>query len=142
MEDPRRPDVVAVLEAHLAFAREVTPEGHVHALPLEGLFVPEVTFFTAREGAELVGIGALKRLDAAHAKIKSMHTVARSRRQGVGRAVVEHLIEFARASGYERVSLETGTMAAFARARALYSSVGFETCAPFADYTENRIACA
>ena len=137
VDDPRAGDVRALLERHLAFAVEVTPAGHVHALGVDGLLDPVVTFFGARAGGELLGVGALKELDDGHGELKSMHTAATARGRGVGRAMVEHLLGVARARGYRRVSLETGTGDAFAAARALYVATGFEPCAPFADYTEN-----
>ena len=136
-EDPRTPDVRALLERHLRFSREVTPEGHVHALDIEQLVDASVTFFTAREHGALLGVGALRELDPAHGEVKSMHTVAAARGKGVGRAVLEHLVATSRARGYDRISLETGTYDAFAPARALYVSAGFVTCAPFGEYTDN-----
>ena len=136
-DDPRRPDVTALLERHLAFAHEVTPEGHVHALDVERLVDPSITFFSARRDGGLLGVGALHELDPTHGEIKSMHTDGDARRQGVGRAMVEHLLDVARARGYERVSLETGTGTAFAPAHGLYAAIGFTRGAPFGDYTDN-----
>ena len=136
-DNPLRPDVTALLERHLAFAHEVTPEGHVHALDVARLLDPSVTFFSARRDGELLGVGALRELDPTHGEVKSMHTAPAARRQGVGRAMVEHLLDVARARGHERVSLETGTMEVFAPARELYAAIGFTRCAPFGEYTEN-----
>jgi putative acetyltransferase len=85
----------------------------------------------------LLGVGALKRLDEAHAELKSMHTSEAARSQGVGRAMVDHLLAVAADGRYQRVSLETGTMDAFAPARSLYTKVGFRPCAPFGEYTVN-----
>jgi putative acetyltransferase len=137
VDDPRADDVRALLEAHLEFARAVTPAEHVHALDVDGLLDPTVTFFSARRDGALVGVGALKALDDAHAELKSMHTVEAARNKGVGRAMVECLLAVATARGYQRVSLETGTMDAFAPARGLYESAGFTPCAPFGEYSEN-----
>ena len=128
---------MALLERHLAFAHEVTPAGHVHALDVERLVDPSVTFFGARHDGVLVGVGALRRLDDSHAELKSMHTSEAARGQGVGRAMVAHILEFAARSNYERVSLETGTMEAFAPARSLYAKAGFVPCEPFGNYTAN-----
>jgi putative acetyltransferase len=136
-DDPLATDVQRLLEEHLAFAHKETPTGHVHALSVERLLDPAVTFFSARAQGVLLGVGALKRLDSAHAEIKSMHTARASRRQGVGRKMVEHLLSVAASQHFERVSLETGSMDAFSPARALYRSVGFRPCPPFGDYTEN-----
>ena len=137
VDDPLVSDVRALLETHLAFAHGTSPPEHVHALDVEGLLDPTVTFFSARHDGVLVGVGAIKRLDDLHAELKSMHTTAAARGQGVGRAMVEHLLKVAAERGHRRVSIETGTMEAFDAARALYTSVGFRPCAPFAQYTVN-----
>src|SRR5689334_10447969 len=131
VDDPRADDVRALLESHLAFAHDVTPAGHVHALDTDRLVDPAVTFFGARREGRLLGVGALRELDAAHAELKSMHTSASVRGQGVGRALVDHILGVAAGRGYERVSLETGTMAAFEPARAMYERAGFTVCEPF-----------
>jgi putative acetyltransferase len=133
-DDPRANDVRALLARQLVFANEHSPPADVHALDLDGLLDADVSFFSCRRDGELLGIGALKMLDAHHAELKSMHTAAAARGQGVGRAIVEHLLAVARARGVRRVSIETGTMAAFAPARALYTSAGFEPCERFGSY--------
>src|SRR5215475_13900837 len=137
VEDPRAADVGAVLTRHLAVMHEETPPTHVHALPADRLADPAVTLYGARRAGELLAVGAIRRLDDAHAELKSMHTLAEARGQGVGRAMLTHLLHVAAAGGYERVSLETGTMAAFEPARALYESAGFRRCEPFGEYTAN-----
>jgi putative acetyltransferase len=136
-DDPRAPDVRALLEQHLAFAHEVTPQGHVHALDVERLVDPSIVFFAARHDGTLYGVGALRELDSTHGEIKSMHTAVEARGRGVGRAIVDHLVATAHGRGYARVSLETGTYDAFAPARALYAASGFVVCPPFGDYTAN-----
>lgn len=136
-DDPRDPRVREVLEAHLAFAHGYTPADHVHALDVDRLVDPAVTFFSARRDGEVLGVGALRRLDDDHAEIKSMHVRAAARGQGIGRMVVDHLVRVAAERGHGRVSLETGTMEAFGPARALYAQVGFAPCPPFAEYTAN-----
>lgn len=135
-DDPQAADVQVLLRAHLAFAHAVTEPGHVHALESDALSDRAVSFFSARthEGT-LTGIGALRTIDEHHAEIKSMHVAVHARGQGVGRAIVDHLLGVARARGCTRVSLETGTNSAFASARALYERVGFVECPPFGDYT-------
>jgi putative acetyltransferase len=109
----------------------------VHALDVEGLLEPAVTFFSARQDGVLLGVGAIKRLDESHAELKSMHTTEAARHQGVASCLVAHLLAFAAASNYGRVSLETGTMDAFAPARSLYAKFGFVECNPFNGYTAN-----
>ena len=133
-DDPRAPDIRELLERHLAFARAPTPPEDAHALDLDGLLDPSVTFFSLREGHELLGIGAIKRLTADHFELKSMHTAERARRRGIGTALVDHLVAAAVDRGARRVSLETGSMEEFAPSRALYEKAGFEECAPFGAY--------
>jgi putative acetyltransferase len=133
-DDPRKEDVRALLETHLAFSRGHGPAEDEHALDVTGLLADDVSFFSVREDGRLLGVGALRQLDETHAELKSMHTADAARGRGVGRAMVEHLLGVARARGCRRVSLETGSMAAFAAARALYASVGFVPCEPFAGY--------
>jgi putative acetyltransferase len=134
VDDPRAPDVGALLAIHLEFARAPTPPEDAHALDVEGLLDPAVTFFSYRVDGRLLAVGALKQLDPRHGEIKSMHTAQEARGRGLGRVMVEHLIAVARDRGYVRVSLETGSMAEFAPARALYARAGFELCPPFGDY--------
>jgi putative acetyltransferase len=112
----------------------VTPPEDVHALDLDGLLDPTITFFSLRVDGELLGVGAIKQLDDRHAELKSMHTAVAARRRGVGRAIVEHLLAVAAERGVRRVSLETGSGDAFAPARALYTRAGFAPCGPFGDY--------
>src|SRR5207253_410209 len=87
-EDPRRPDVIALLERHLAFTHEHTPIEDIHALDVEALARPEITFFSGRLDGVLVVVGALKELDPLHGELKSMHAAAEARRRGLGRAMV------------------------------------------------------
>ncbi|HXW46716.1 MAG TPA: GNAT family N-acetyltransferase [Streptosporangiaceae bacterium] len=133
-DDPRADDVRALLRRHLEFASTYTPPGHVHALDVEALLDPAVTFFSARRAGDLLAVGALKHIDARHGEVKSMHTALAARGRGIGRAMIGHLIGVGRDRGYDRISLETGSMAAFAPARALYASAGFTECAPFGAY--------
>ena len=134
IDDPGVADVRRLLATHLSFARGLTPPEDAHALDVDGLLDPTVTFFTLRRHGELLAVGALKRLDRDHAEVKSMHTIEAARGRGIGRRMIEHLIAVAREAGYRRLSLETGSMVEFAPARALYARVGFEPCPPFGDY--------
>lgn len=136
-EDPRSPAARALLVRHLEFARATTPAGHVHALDLQGLLRPSVTFCGAWQDGSLLAVGALVELDPRHGEIKSMHTAAEARGRGLAGAMLRHLLGLARQRGYERVSLETGTAPAFEPARRLYARHGFATCPPFAAYTSN-----
>jgi putative acetyltransferase len=96
-----------------------------------------VTVWTAWEGEELLGSGALKEIDARHGEVKSMRTAEAHLRKGVGGAILDHLIAVARRRGYRRLSLETGSSDDFAASRALYKRYGFRECEPFADYRED-----
>ncbi len=123
-----------LVEHHLKFGRLHSPPQDAHALEVDDLLDPDLTLFSIRRRGELVAIGALKRLDDQHAELKTMHTVEHVRGQGVGRAMLDYLLAVARERGFERVSLETGVMEAFAPARSLYVSAGFTPCEPFGDY--------
>ena len=135
IDDPQVEDVRELLGRHLAFARTHSPPEDVHALDVDGLVDPAVTFFSYRLEGELLGVGALKQLDPGHAELKSMHTAEVARGRGIGRAMLDHLVGVARDRGCRRVSLETGSMQAFAPARSLYTSAGFEPCEPFGGYS-------
>lgn len=133
-DDPLRPDVVALLEEHLADMRATSPPESVHALDPTSLVGPDLTFWTLRDDGLLLGCAALKELDPRHAEIKSMRTAAAARRRGVAGRLLDHVLGTAQERGYERLSLETGTQEFFAPARALYVSRGFAECGPFASY--------
>lgn len=133
-DDPASPDVRALIDAHRAFARRHTPPGNVHALDAAGLVLQDVSLFSVRKDGVVLGIGALRQIDGSHLEIKSMHTAEAARGRGVGRAMLDHLLDVARSRGCRRVSLETGSTAAFAPARRLYRSAGFEPCLPFGPY--------
>ena len=135
IDDPERPDVFALLEEHLRNMYALSPPESVHALDVSQLKGGDITFWTAREGDVLLGCGALKELDLTHGEVKSMRTPQTMRRRGAGRAILTHIVAEARARGYQRLSLETGSMEAFLPAQRLYESFGFTYCGPFGDYT-------
>lgn len=129
-------DVRALLSQHFAEMRAGSPADACHVLPIGGLKVPEIRFFTLREGATLLGCGALKRLDPRHGEIKSMRTADAALGRGVGRIMLGHIIEAARREGMSRLSLETGSTELFAAANRLYEKEGFERCGPFGGYAD------
>ena len=135
-DDPRAPDVTALLVRHLELMGATTPPEFVFALDVSALVDPAITFCSARRSGVVLGVGALKELDAAHGELKSMHTAAEARGQGIGAAVLGHLVGLARARGYRRLSLETGSQDAFAPARSLYAASGFSVCGPFGAYPD------
>jgi len=139
LDDPRARDVAALLDEHLAYARRHTPPADVHALDAAARVAEHLVYFTVRDGGRLLGVGALSQLDDRHAEIKSMHVAGPERGRGVGRALLDHLVQVARERGCDRVSLETGASEGFAAARGLYASAGFEACEPFGEYGPNSV---
>jgi putative acetyltransferase len=130
-------EIHELLREHLRGMALHSPPESVHALDLEGLRKPEITFWTVWENEELLGCGALKELDPGHGEIKSMRTSARHLRRGVARFLLEHILKEAGRRRYRRLSLETGSMEAFEPARRLYANFGFTFCEPFAEYAED-----
>jgi putative acetyltransferase len=129
-----RPEVGALLGEHLRTLAMLSPPESMHALGLESLRAPDITFWSIWDGAQLIGCGALRELDAQHGEIKSMRTASAHLRRGVAARMLHHICAEAARRGYRRLSLETGSMEAFAPARRLYAAHGFEECPPFADY--------
>jgi len=138
VDDLTGPEIAQLLREHLRDMHALSPPESVHALDLDGLRGPEITFWTVWEGDELLGCGALKELGPRHAEIKSMRTSRTHLRRGVARAMLSHILEEARRRGYARLSLETGSMKAFEPARRLYAGFGFEACGPFSGYVEDQ----
>lgn len=134
-DDLSSPQVQALVGEHLAGMHGNTPAGNVHALALDGLRAPGVSFWSAWLDGQLCGCGALKALGDGAGEIKSMRTRPPFLRRGVGQAVLDEIVRAARDSGYTRLYLETGTGAPFAAAHALYLRNGFAWCGPFGGYT-------
>lgn len=134
LDDPLRPDVLALLEEHLADMYATSPAESVHALDPDALTNPEISFWTVRDGGSLLGCAALKQLSGHHAELKSMRTATAARRRGVAGLLLDHVLAQAVARGHRRISLETGVEDYFAPARALYLRRGFVECAPFDGY--------
>lgn len=133
-DDPLAADVRELIDTHLAFNNSVTPPEEVYAIDALGLVHVDIEFFSFRRDGALLAIGALKRLDDQHAELKSIHTAAAARSQGIGARMINHLVSEARRQGFRRVSLETGTMPEFEPARRMYLRAGFAPCEPFAEY--------
>jgi putative acetyltransferase len=123
-----------LIAQHLAGMRASSPPESVHALNIDGLRGPDMTFWSVWVGDEIAGCGALKRLDERRGEIKSMRVADKFLGRGLGRALLEHLIAEARTRGMETLWLETGSTDAFIPALRLYESAGFERCGPFGDY--------
>ena len=137
-DDPKATDVVRLLQAHLAYAQAWSKPEDVHVLEAEELDSDGVEFFSARREGRLLAIGALSPVGDGLVEIKSMHTAPEARRQGVGRAMLDHLVRLAGRRHHSRVGIETGRGKAFAPARALYRSRGFQPCPPFGVHVESE----
>lgn len=137
IDDLSDPRVIDFLEDHLRHMVAVTPPGCVHALDVDALRKPEITFWTVWEKQSVICCGALKKIDAAHAELKSMRTATTHARKGIASGLLRHILAEARKRGFERVSLETGSYEAFFAARRLYEKYGFKYCEPFSDYPKN-----
>ena len=130
-------DIANLLQEHLENMKEITPPKSVHALDLEALRSPEITFWTAWSDDELLGCGALKELNSKSGEVKSMRTTKIHLRKGVGSKMIEHIIQEAQRRNYARLYLETGALPEFIPARTLYQRYGFKYTQPFAEYTED-----
>lgn len=137
LDDLTSAQITELLREHLQGMARHSPPESVHALDLDGLRQPDVSFWSAWEGDELLGCGALKQLDGEHGEIKSMRTVSAHLRKGVAARLLQHIIDEDGRRSYRRLSLETGSAQAFAPARRLYARFGFQPCAPFADYVDD-----
>jgi putative acetyltransferase len=136
-DDLTRPEVIALLNEHLSNMFELSPPESVHALDLDKLRQPEISFWTAWDDGGLLGCGALKELAPGHGEVKSMRTPSARRRTGAGRALLAHIVAVANERRYQRLSLETGSSDAFLPAQRLYESAGFVRCGPFGTYAED-----
>ena len=137
VDDLSRPEIHALLREHLRSMHVLSPPESVHALDVDKLRQPGITFWAAWDGPLLLGCGALKQLDPTHGEIKSTRTPDAHRRKGAGRALLAHILNTARSRGYGRLSLETGSGEAFTPAHRLYKSFGFSYCGPFGEYAED-----
>jgi putative acetyltransferase len=137
IDNLKGPEIAALLQEHLRSTRSVSPPESTHALDLDELCQPDITFWSVWDGENLAGCGALRELDPMHGEIKSMRTAHAYLRKGVAAKLVEHIILEAKRRGYRRLSVETGSMAYFEPARQLYAKFGFKSCPPFADYVED-----
>ncbi|QIR13481.1 GNAT family N-acetyltransferase [Shewanella aestuarii] len=137
IDDLSGPEIAALLNEHLQDMYATSPAESVHALDLSKLRQPEITFWTVWDSNQLMGCGAIKRLSANHAEIKSMRVANAHRRKGVAAKLLQHMLTHAQQQQYQLLSLETGTMAFFEPARQLYRQFGFEVGDKFADYLDD-----
>lgn len=134
LESPLGSDLALLFERHTAEMHADTPPESIHMMPREALASPDIDFFVLRRFGQPVGVAALKRLDAMHGEVKSMHVLAEARGQGLSRLMLDRLLDHARNAGLSRLSLETGAQPSFVAARRLYGRAGFTECPPFGSY--------
>ncbi|MFZ1339728.1 MAG: GNAT family N-acetyltransferase [Paracoccaceae bacterium] len=134
-EHPLTPDLAVLFDRHTADMHADTPPESIHMMDRGALAASGIRFFVMREAGQPLAMGALKRIAAAHAEIKSMHVLVEARGRGLSKSMLEHLVAEAAKDGYARLSLETGVQPTFVAARALYSRAGFAECGPFEGYT-------
>jgi putative acetyltransferase len=134
VDDLSGSEIAEFLREHVRQMRSLTPLESKHALDLDALRAPEITFWSVMDGGSVVGCGAIKSLDAAHAELKSMRTAPARRRSGIASQLLSHIINEAKGMGFTRLSLETGSADFFLPARRLYRKFGFDYCEPFAGY--------
>jgi putative acetyltransferase len=137
VDDLSGTEIAEFIEEHIQEIKAISPPESKHALNLEGLRKPEITFWTVWDGSNLIGCGAIKKLDSNHAEIKSMRIGIAQRQQGIASMLLQHILNEAKLKGYRRISLETGSMSFFEPARSLYRKYGFKNCAPFSTYKED-----
>lgn len=133
-EHPLTPDLALLFDRHTADMHAETPPESIYMMDKGALAVPGIRFFVLRDGGAPVAMGAIKRIDARHGEIKSMHVLAEARGRGLSKVMLDHLVAVARSDGLTRLSLETGIQSTFIAARALYARAGFAECGPFGDY--------
>jgi putative acetyltransferase len=134
VDDLSGPEIARFLDEHVQQMRSITPPESKHALDLDDLRKPEITFWSIVDGDTIVGCAAIKRLDDGHAEVKSMRTAPERKRSGIASLLLEHVITEAKQRGFARLSLETGSAEFFLPARKLYEKFGFTYCQAFADY--------
>ena len=136
-DDITHPAIIQLLQEHLQSMTLHSPPESIHALDLDALRQPEITFWSAWDEEELLGCAALKQIDPTHGEVKSMRTATAHLRKGVAAGLMQHLLDEAERRSYHRLSLETGSASAFAPAHQLYAHFGFVFCKPFGDYVED-----
>lgn len=133
-ESPLTDDLALLMRRHTDAMHSQSPPGSIHMLDASKLAQPSIWFFVMRDGGEAIGMGAVKRIDNHHAEIKSMHILAERRGQGLSKQMLDRLVSHALATGFTKLSLETGSQSGFAAARGLYANAGFQECGPFEGY--------
>lgn len=136
-DDLEGPKIAALLQEHVQGMFDASPPDSIHTLNIDALRSPNITVWSAWEGSELLGCGALKDIDAETGEIKSMRTAEPHLGKGVATEILQHIVKVSRQRGYQCLYLETGSAPAFQPAHSLYVKAEFSYCGPFADYSED-----
>lgn len=128
---PLTPEADALLKAHHGLMTSLFPVGDCHFLGGAALAEDHVTFYTARIGTEVVGMGALAAMEG-YGEVKSMFTTPEARGKGVADAILRAVEDTAKEAGLSMLKLETGT--GLDAAHRLYQRHGFQECGPFGSY--------
>jgi len=139
-DDLQGPEVADLLAFHLAEMHALSPPCKVHAMPVERLRQPDVTFYSAWDGEALAAVGALREIDPTRGELKSMRATPAYRGKGAGEAILLHLVSQAERRGYSWLGLETGRPAAYLPAQSLYRKHGFSECEDFGDYVSDEFS--
>lgn len=139
-DDLSHSHVQALLEQHARGMEAHSPPGACHYFDLAALRASDVTVWSIWAESALAGVGALREIDATHGEIKSMRTADDYLSKGVGRRLLNHIIDQASLRDYRRLSLETGATEAFQPALRLYRSAGFCECGPFDNYEASEFS--
>jgi putative acetyltransferase len=132
IEDPRQPEVLALIDALDEFSKSLYPPDSNHLLDIAALAKPDIVFFVARQEGRAIGCGAFRRLDDRHGEIKRMYVPHEARGRGLGWAILDTIETEARRRGIRRLSLETGIHNL--QAVHLYHRAGYTDCPPFGAY--------
>ena len=141
IDDLKSEGVAQLLKEHLADMHATSPIESIHALNIQDLKKPTITFWRAEKDGKLLGCIAIKELDLKHGEIKSMRTANDARNQGVASNLLIHVIRVAESRNYKQLSLETGTQDYFKPARKIYAKNGFSYCQAFAGYKPDVNSC-
>jgi putative acetyltransferase len=133
-DDPADPAASALLTASHALMERLFPAESNHFLSIDELKAGNIHFYTARQGATVLGCGALAVQDG-YGELKSMFTAPEARGKGVAARILDRLEEKARALGLPVIRLETGDL--LHEALRLYARHGFVQRGPFGSYRED-----
>jgi putative acetyltransferase len=129
--------VIALLEEHIDDMYRASPPESVHTLDLDSLRRDDVSFWVIWQNNNPIGCVALQEHAGTWAEIKSMRSANHARGMGIGKQLLEFVLDVAKQRDYEFLRLETGCEDFFKPAREIYKRYGFLERKPFADYTDD-----